>query len=191
FVDALDRHRVAALVLEAVYADHNLLQPVHRLLEVVGRILDLLLDVAQFDRAERAAQQIDFGKVGLGTAFDLIGQRLDVVGAGQRIDGVRRSRLIADDLLRAQGNARGFFRGQAKGFVVAVGVKRLRATQYGGQRLQSGADNVVLRLLRGERGAGGLRVETQHQRARIPGAKALLHGPRPHTAGRAELGDLF
>ncbi len=41
-------------------------------------------------------------------------------------------------------------------------MQRLRAAEHGGQRLERGAHDVVLRLLRGERRAAGLRVEAQH-----------------------------
>ena len=96
-----------------------------------------------------------------------------------------------DDLLGAQGDARGLLGGQGERFVVGVGVERLGAAQDGGHGLDGGADDVVFRLLGGEGGAGGLGVEAQHPRARIFRVEVLAHDARPHAARGAELGDLF
>ena len=70
-------------------------------------------------------------------------------------------------------------------------MQRLRAAQHGGHRLNRGADDVVLRLLRGQRGSGGLGVEAQHPRARILRLEVLAHDARPHAARGAELRDFF
>ena len=86
----------------------------------------------------------------------------DGVGAGHGIDGVGDAGFVGDDLLRAQSQQRGLLGGQRQGFVEGVGVQRLAAAQHGGQRLDGDAHDVVFRLLRGERGAGGLSVKAQH-----------------------------
>ena len=70
-------------------------------------------------------------------------------------------------------------------------MQRLGAAQDGGQRLERGADDVVLRLLRGESGAAGLGVEAKHHRARVLGAEALLSDASPHAACGAELRHLL
>ena len=70
-------------------------------------------------------------------------------------------------------------------------MQRLRAAQHRGERLERGADDVVIRLLGGERGAAGLGVEAQHHRAGVFRLEALLGDARPEAAGGAELGDLL
>src|ERR1019366_8319709 len=55
----------------------------------------------------------------------------------------------------------------------------------------SDTDDVVLRLLGGERDAPGLRVEAQLPGALVLGAEALAHDLRPHPAGGPELGHLL
>ena len=108
------------------------------------------------------------------------------VGTGKRVDRVRHAGFVGDDLLRAQSDARGLFGGQGERFVEGVGVQRLRSAEHRRQRLQRGADDVVLGLLRGEGRSGGLRVEAQHPGFRAPGAEVLAHNVRPHAAGSAE-----
>ena len=88
-------------------------------------------------------------------------------------------------------DARRFFGRQRQRLVAPVGVQRLRSAEHRRERLHRDADDVVVGLLRGERAAGRLGVEAQLQRARIGGAEALAHEPRPQPAGGAELGDLF
>src|SRR5262249_9614920 len=67
----------------------------------------------------------------------------------------------------------------------------LTAAEHSGECLDGHADNVVFWLLRGERAAGGLRVEAQQQRARITGVKALAHELGPKPPGRAILCDFL
>ena len=55
--------------------------------------------------------------------------------------------------------------GQRISFVERIGVQRLRAAQHRRQRLQRRPHHVVIRLLPGQRTAGGLRVEAQLQAA--------------------------
>ena len=107
------------------------------------------------------------------------------------IDGVGHTGLERDDLLRAQRKGGRFFGGQRQRLVAAVAVQRLRAAQHRGQRLDGDADQVVVRLLGGQRAAGCLRMEAQLLRARIGDAEPLVHQPRPQPAGGAELRDLF
>ena len=67
----------------------------------------------------------------------------------------------------------------------------LRAAEHRRQRLQRRPDDVVVGLLRGERHAGGLRVEAQLPRPLVLRAEAVAHHLRPDLARGAELGDLL
>ena len=70
-------------------------------------------------------------------------------------------------------------------------MQRLGSAEHTGERLDRRAHDVVERLLRGERHAGGLGVEAHQQRALVarPEGVAQLAGPDP--ARGAVLGDLL
>ena len=127
----------------------------------------------------------------LGLALELVGERLDVVRAAERIDDVRNAGLVGEHLLRAERDLHRFFGRQRQRLVHRVGVQRLRAAEHRGERLVRDADDVVHRLLRGERDAGGLRVEAHDPRARTLRAVPLLEVARPDAARGAQLGDLL
>ena len=55
----------------------------------------------------------------------------------------------------------------------------------------SDAYYVVVRLLGGQRAAGGLRVESQLPTPWVFSAESLAHDARPHAPGCSELGDFF
>src|SRR5258707_6129402 len=116
---------------------------------------------------------------------------LDSVGAGHGVNGVGDAGFMGDDLLGAQGDERGVFRGKRESFIKGVVVQGLAAAENGSERLNSDADDVVLRLLRGKGGAGSLHMEAQKQRAWIARAEALAHDAGPQAARGAVLGDLF
>ena len=84
-----------------------------------------------------------------------------------------------------------FFGRQRQRLVAAVAVQRLRAAEHGRQRLNRDAHDVVVGLLRRERAAGGLRVESQLHRARSGRAEPVAHDVRPQPPRRAELRDLL
>src|SRR5207247_5078725 len=65
------------------------------------------------------------------------------------------------------------------------------ATEHGGKRFDRRAGDVELWLLRGQRDAGGLRVEAQLPRSLLLRAVALAHPASPDPARGAKLGDLL
>ena len=81
--------------------------------------------------------------------------------------------------------------GKRQRLVVAVRVNGLRAAADGRERLDRDADDVVLRLLRGQRRAARLRVEAERLRLRVRGAEALAHDARPERPRRPELRHLL
>ena len=123
--------------------------------------------------------------------LDLVGERLDEVGAGERVDRVGGAGLVGDHLLGAQRDPRRALGRQRQRLVEAVGVQRLGAAADGGEALQRDADDVDLGLLGLQRHAAGLGVEADHLRALGLRAEALAHDLRPHPPHRAELGDLL
>src|ERR1700756_187429 len=70
-------------------------------------------------------------------------------------------------------------------------MQRLRAAENRCHSLNRRTNDIVLRLLRRERGAGGLGVEAQHPRARVPRLELLSHDSRPHSPRSPELGHFF
>src|SRR5690606_10470197 len=66
---------------------------------LAGGLLDLGGLEAAPARADRAAHLVDALDVVAGAGFDVVGQRLDGVAAGERIDEVGHARLEGDDLL--------------------------------------------------------------------------------------------
>ena len=136
-----------------------------RLLEAVRRLGDLPLREAFLDRLDHAAEAVDGVEVLPGAALHVERQPLDEVRAAERIDDAGDAALVGDHLLRPQRQRRRLLGRQRQRLVERVGVQRVGAAEHRRQRLQGGADDVVVRLLRRQRDAGGLGVEAQ-----LPGA---------------------
>ena len=117
-------------------------------------------------------------EVGERAVLHVPGQLLDEIRSAERIDDVRDAALVGDDLLRAQRERRGFGGRQRQRLVERVGVQRVGAAEHRRQRLQRGAHDVVVGLLRGERDAGRLAVEAQLPRALVLGAETGRASPR-------------
>ena len=98
---------------------------------------------------------------------------------------------MGNNLLGAQGNPHRSLGGQRHGFVHRIGVQRLRPSQHRRQSLDSGAYDVVLRLLRRERAARCLRMKPQPATSFFFCSESLPHLPGPNTSCRTKLGYLF
>ena len=146
---------------ETIHAHHDAFLRLDASLGPVGRLVDLVLVEAGLDRRDGTPHRIDLLDDLDRQPFEFIGEVLDRVGAGQRVDEVGDARLVGDDLLGPQRQRGGLRRRQAERLVVAVRVERLGAAQHRGQRLQGDPANVDQRLLRLQRDAGGLRVEPE------------------------------
>ena len=77
-----------------------------RALVGVGGVHDLALREAGLDRLHHAAQLVDAAEVLEGAVDHALRHLLDELAAAERIDGVDDPRLVGDDLLRAQRDAR-------------------------------------------------------------------------------------
>ena len=113
------------------------------------------------------------------------------MSASERVDRLRDAGFLRDDLLRSQGDPDRLLGRQPERFVECVGVERLSAAEYSGERLDRRADDVVPRLLRRERRAHRLSVEAEGKRRRRLRTVALAHDVRPHTAGGTKFRDLL
>src|SRR5205823_1157455 len=183
----LDRLNVLGHVL--VHADHDVLLDSVALLVAPGRLLHLGAD--ERDRLHRAPELLDLVDQLLCALLDLVGERLDHVRAGERVDCVGRARLVGQDLLGAKSDPGGALRGQRERLVEAVRVERLGTAAHRREALQRHAHDVVLGLLGRERHAAGLGVEPDRQGPLVLGGEALAHDPRPHPPHGAELGHLL
>src|SRR5206468_1881096 len=105
-VDAQDLDGRFLVDDEVVDTDHDPTLLLELFLVAERGVRDLLLEEADLDRRDDAANLVDALEVGLSLPFHLVGQRLHEVAAAERIDGVRYAGLVGEELLRAQGDAR-------------------------------------------------------------------------------------
>ena len=82
--------------------------------------------------------------------LDGVGQRLHVVGAGQRVGCACEATLVSEDLLGAERDASAPLGRERQRLVEGVGVQALGSAHDRRERLHRGADYVVLGLLGGE-----------------------------------------
>ena len=188
-VDAQHLDRLVGLDPVLVHADHRLPAGVDAGLGAGRGLLDAQLRDAVVDRLRHAAVLGDLLDVRPGAAGQVVGQLLHVGRAAPRVDDPRRPRLLLQQQLGVAGDPGGEVGGQRERLVEGVGVQRLGVPLGGGHRLQAGADDVVVDVLRGQRPARGLRVRAQRQRLGVLRA-GLLHQLRPQQPPGPELGDL-
>jgi len=155
-INPQDLRHWSLLVHVLVDTNHDALPRLDLALQLIGRVLNLALGVAQFDGPQRPSQFVDLVDVVLRALLDLLGHALHEVTAGQWVHAVRHPRLVGDDLLGSQGDLHRLLGGQPQRLVVGVGVERLGAAQHRRQRLHRHANDVVLRLLGRQGDACGL-----------------------------------
>ena len=156
-----------------------------------GFVGDQALQVAVLDRADHSAVPLevihDLDDAGLGG----VGQRLDEVGAAERVGDAGHAGFVGQDLLGAQRQRRGFLGGQGERLVPGRGEHRLDAAQHRGHRLVGHPDDVVVRLRRIQRRAAAHAAEAEHRRLVRRRPVALPHDRRPTPAPRTVFGDLL
>ena len=154
-----------------------------------GGFLDALLGQALGDRLGHPAMRLDLVDQRLRFFFQLAGQRLDIPAPAERIGDRGHPAFLGQDQLGVARDPRREIGRQRDRLVEAVGVQRLRPAKHRRQRLDRGADDIVVRVLLGQRHAAGLAMRAQQLRLLRLGAK-VAHDPRPQGARRAQLGDL-
>ena len=116
-----------------------------------------------FNGLGHASEFFHFLKVGPALADELIGQVFHIVGAAPRVDYLADGGFILKMKLGVAGDAGGKVRRQGNRFVQGVRVQGLRMAAGGGQGLNTGAGDVVERVLFREGPAGSLGVRAQGQ----------------------------
>lgn len=190
-VDALEFFDGRGFGLVLVDSDDDAVVLFDFALEFEGAFVDLVCLVSVFECCDSAAASVYFVDVVEGDPFELVGEGFDVVRSCEGVDGVGDAGFVCEYLLGAEGYLRGFFGWESEGFIAGVDVEGLCASEYGGECLDGGADDVVFGLLCGECDACGLGVESEAAGARVARVKSLAHDCGPHAACGAELGDFF
>ena len=136
------------------------------------RLLDAPLGQPLLDRLGHAAERLDLVDMALRPGREFGGQALDVIGAAPGIDDARRAALLDEEELGVARDAGGEGGRQRQRLVERVGVQRLGVALRRRHRLDLGADDVVERVLRGQRPARRLAVGAQRQRLHPTSARS-------------------
>ena len=121
----------------AVDADDRLLAVGLLQRGVVREVGDAPLEPAVLRQLDRAAVAVDLVDDGEDRALVLRRQALDEIRAAERIDDVRDTAFVGDDLLRAQRDLHRLLGRDRERLVHAVRVQALRTAEHGGERLQA------------------------------------------------------
>src|SRR5918992_679712 len=113
----------------AVHANDNTLLALYFALVAVGGFLDLTLHETLLDGLYGPTYLINTLYVLPRLFLDGVRQRLDVVGAGQRVGGIGESGLVRQDLLGPQSYPRTLLGRERERLVEGVGVQALRPAQ--------------------------------------------------------------
>ena len=159
------------LRLVFVHADDGLRAAVDARLGAGGGFLDAHFRQAGLDRLRHAAELLDLLNMRPGLLRQIMRQPLDEIAAAPRIDDAGRAALLRDEELSVARDAGGEIRRQRQRFVQRIGVQRLGSAMGRRQRLDAGAHDIVVCVLRGEAPARGLAMRAQRQRTRVLGAQ--------------------
>ncbi len=121
--------------------------------------------------------------------FQFAGQGLDIIASAQGIGDRGHTAFFGQDELGVAGDSGREIGRQSDRFVEAVGVERLGSAEHRGKRLDRGPDDIVIRVLFGQRHAAGLAMRAQQLRLFRCRAEPG-HDPRPQGPRRAQFGDL-
>src|SRR3989442_8675432 len=122
---------------------------------------DFLLEEPFPNRGDHAPEFRNPVEVAVCLRLQLVRQRLEEVGAAERVDRVGHPALVREDLLGPQRDARGLLVRNLVRLVEGVRVEGLSGPEDRRERLDRRPDDVDLRLLRGQASARLLGVETR------------------------------
>ena len=176
---------------ELVHPDHRPLAGLDLLVDLVRLVGDQPLQVAVLDGTDHPAVLLEIGHDRDDAFLGGIGQRLDEVGAAQRVGHPGHPGLVGQDLLGAQRQRRGLLTGQRERLVPRRGEHRLHPAQDRGQRLVGHPDQVVLRLRGVQRRAAGHAAEPEHRRLVGLRTVALAHDGGPTAPSGTVFRDLL
>ena len=153
------------IVFHLVLVDSNdyLLAAFDRLLILVSGVLNFPLGKSFSIAATIPAHRVDFSEVVSRGVFHFLRERFDKVRPTEWIDGIRHAGFFRDDLLGAQRDQCRLVGRQCQRLIVSISMQTLCAAENTGQRLNRNPNDVVERLLHGQRNSRGLRVETKLQ----------------------------
>src|SRR5258708_6028642 len=103
---------------KAIDTHYSGLATVQGLLIIVGSLLNFCLHKTTLNSAYTAAECINLLDVVPGPLFDSVRQCFDIISTSQGLDDIGYARLIAKDLLCAQGHTGGNLGGQSKNLVL-------------------------------------------------------------------------
>ena len=162
-----------------VHADNGLYAAVDASLSTGRSLLDTHLWQTCLDGLCHTAQLLDFLDVLPSLVIQLVGELLNIVRAGPRVDVLADLRLVLDVDLRVTSDTSREVCRQGDGFVEGVGVQRLGVTKHGSHSLDTGTTHIVEGILLCQRPTGRLRVCAESHRLGVLRTEALYNlGPQ-------------
>mmetsp|Transcript_5514 Transcript_5514/g.11335 ORF Transcript_5514/g.11335 Transcript_5514/m.11335 type:complete len:329 (-) Transcript_5514:1212-2198(-) len=125
-----------------------------------------------------------------GLIVEVGGEVLNHVRSTPRVSNVGHTSLLLDDELGVTSNTGRKDGGETKGLIKSVSVETLGTTKGGSHGLDGSTNDVVVRILLGERVSRGLTVSTQEPGLGVLSTHAVTHHVSPQFTSSTELGNL-
>ena len=154
-----------------------------------GGLLDAPLGKAVGDRLGHSARSLDLVDQRLGLFLELAGQGLDIPASAERIGDRGDPAFLGEDELSVAGDPSREIGRERDCLVEAVGMERLGSAEHRSKRLDRGSDDIIVRVLLGQRHARSLAVGAKQLRL-FGGCAEIGHDPGPQRTRCAQLGDL-
>ena len=153
-----------------------------------GGLLNALFRKSCSDRFGHTARLFAFDDAAPRLACDLVRQPFDTVAAAPGIDYAVGICFLLKEELRIPRQPFGKVAGQGQRLIQGIAVHALGMALRGGHRLDTGANHVVIYVLRRQRPTAGLAVGPQVHALGILG-RELLDDHRPEQSRRTHFGD--
>ena len=188
-IDFQHINRVFIFELEFIDADHGLTTAINGRLGARGGFFNPHFRNTLLNRCRHAAEFFNFLNMAERARRQIMRQFFDKITAAPRVDDFGGVAFHLQHKLSITRNARREIGRQSQCFVKAIGVQRLRMALRRGHRFNTGADNIIVNILRRQAPARGLAMGAECQRFRIFRAKSL-HELCPKQARGAHFGNL-